>query len=142
MTYGEHLKKGVERARAAALANERIDEILNEFRRDVGAASGKSLQLQKGVIQERADRPSIGNRSGIVPSWVTDSQELILGASPTRVVLCLVSRSVDGFPVELVYADQVAWCRSEDDLKLGLSKMLENPKIAALLQPEALVASK
>jgi hypothetical protein len=145
MTYVEHLRKGFEKARAASATNQRITQLLNDFVNEVRREPSLSgwLELQKGQRSERRGQPPIApSRVGLVPSWLEEADELILKRPHDRLLVCLVTRSVDGFPVELTYADQVVWCRSEDDLKLGLSYMLENAKIASLLQPPEIEASK
>jgi len=135
MTFGDHLKKGVEKARAALVANNRVDVVLNQFSAKVG------LPHQKGRRDDRAGAPPIAPHRHLTPSWSTETDEFILGAGMDRKLVCLVTRSVDGFPVELVYADQGAGCRTEEDRREARGAMLENAKIEALLVPTEVAAA-
>lgn len=139
MTFSEHLKKGLEKARAAATANARIDAVLLQFRQELSSTTG--LTQQKGLRSDRAGAPALAPHRQLTPSWSAETDEFILSSGGARSLVCMLTRSTDGFPVELVYADQVVWCRTEEDLRAALGDMLENAKIAAMLQPQALAAA-
>ncbi|MDP3238689.1 MAG: hypothetical protein Q8S33_17420 [Myxococcales bacterium] len=139
MTFSEHQKRGLEKARAARVVNEAIDGVLQMFRDEV--QSDLPLSRQKGQRVDRVGVPSIDPRRTVVPSWAIETDEFILGNRPNASLLCVITRSVDGFPVELVYADQVVWCRTVEDLEGALGDMLENAKIAAMLKPKELAVA-
>jgi hypothetical protein len=136
MTFAEHLKKGIEKARSAREANDRISAILTEFRREVGGG----LTHQSGSNEDRAP-VQIAEHRNLKVSWATSTDEFIAHVDGERRLVFLVIRSVDGFPVQLLYADQLVWCRTEDELRSALGEMLENAKIAEWLKPQDVAAN-
>ncbi|MDX2014723.1 MAG: hypothetical protein SFW67_31285 [Myxococcaceae bacterium] len=141
MTFNDHLKKGLERAREARLVNARIDDVLQRFVEEV--RGDVSLDRQPGRRTDRPGVPSFDPGRRIIPSWSILTDEFFLrgGTASPRELVCVVSRSNSGFPVELAYADQTVWCESEADLEEALGEMLEHPRVATMLFPQQVAAN-
>ncbi|MCU0697193.1 MAG: hypothetical protein MUC96_11735 [Myxococcaceae bacterium] len=140
MTFDDHLKKGLARAREARSVNAQIDAVLQRFAAEV--RGDVPLDRQEGRRSDRPGVPTFDAGRRIVPSWSIRTDEFFLrGGTGPRELLCVVSRADSGFPVELAYADQTVWCESEADLEEALGEMLEHPRIATMLFPQQVAAN-
>jgi hypothetical protein len=138
MTFSEHLKKGLERAKSAVRNHTLIRALLDKFVSEVSRESGRGLQ----VVPFSAPLEPEDQRRHLRPSWQKEILDVtLLQSGGMRTVLLRVTKSPEGFPVEVAYADQLVWCVDETELESCLGAALENGQVASLLQPEQVTAA-
>ena len=134
-------KQGLRASEEAGLARKEIEGVFDEFARQVSAASGQRIRVERQQVRREsgAKRTFYDIASGVRRDYETASVLVASAAgSKSSHELCEYELSPAGYPVVLRYADVIDECLRKQSLEEGLENLLAAPqtgdKLRQLLQ--------